>query len=367
MAKAFVTNKKIPVGVLGATGMVGQNYVRLLQNHPWFEVTFVAASPQSAGKRYREAVAGRWYFAEEIPIGVGSLMVSDVADVAKAQCRLVFSAVELGSPEAVRELESAYAARGLAVVSNAAAHRSTVDVPVLIPEINPEHLSIIPIQQQHYGWKTGFIVVKPNCSLQSYLLPLVALERSGFPIEKVIITTLQALSGAGYPGVSGLDVIDNIVPYIAGEEAKTEQEPLKILGEVLGGAIVERTFPQISAQCNRVPVSDGHVACVSVLFGKSKPTREAILASWQNFRGEPQDLQLPSAPAQPIVYRAEDNRPQPRKDRDTERGMAVVVGRIRPCPVFDFKFVGLSHNTVRGAAGGGILNAELLVAKEFIK
>lgn len=369
MKKLLIPKKKIPVGVLGATGMVGQNYVRLLSEHPWFKVMHLAASPQSAGKKYTEALNGRWQFSQDIPERIKKMVVSDVADVslAKRRCRLVFSAVELGSKEALQELEKKYASAGLAVVSNASAHRGTANVPVLIPEINPEHLSILPEQQKFYGWNKGFIVAKPNCSLQSYLLPLYALIRAGFDIKKVMVTTLQAVSGAGYPGVPSLDMIDNVVPFIGGEEAKTESEPLKILGVVKNGKIVNAFAPVISAQCMRVPVRDGHLACVSVLFGTKKPALNQILKIWNSFRGQPQRLKLPSAPPLPIVYRTEENRPQPVKDRDVGKGMSTVVGRLRPCPVFDIKFVGLSHNTLRGAAGGGVLNAELLVAKGLVK
>lgn len=367
MSKFIRSKQRIPVGVIGATGMVGQKYVQLLSNHPWFQVVHVAASAQSAGKKYADAVEGRSQFSD-VPPDVARLIVVDAqnVDAAAKQCRLVFSAVELGDKELVRALENKYAGAGLVVVSNTSAHRDTADVPVLIPEINSEHLVIIPAQQRHYGWTKGFIVTKPNCSLQSYLLPIVALERAGFPVEKVMVTTLQALSGAGYPGVSALDTIDNVVPYIPGEEEKTEREPLKILGKIVGGSIISSVSPIISAQCNRVPVLDGHLACVSVLFGARKPTRDQILDVWKNFSALPQELALPSAPNQPIIYRIEDNRPQPRKDRNAEKGMATIVGRLRPCPVFDFKFVGLSHNTVRGAAGGGILNAELLIAKGLV-
>ncbi|MBN2518801.1 MAG: aspartate-semialdehyde dehydrogenase family protein, partial [Candidatus Altiarchaeota archaeon] len=243
-------------------------------------------------------------------------------------------------------------------------HRHTPDVPMLIPEINPGHLDIIPIQKKNRGWKNGFIVVKPNCSLQSYMAPLYALD-SEFGVERVIITTLQAVSGAGHPGVSSWDAIDNVIPFIKGEEEKSEVEPLRILGRIEGNKIVPRNDWKVSAHCTRVPVLDGHMACVSVGF-KEKPSKEEMLKIWKNFKAEPQKLKLPLAPEQPIIYREEPDRPQPRLDRDVDKGMAVTVGRLRECNVFDWRFVGLSHNTVRGAAGGGILNAELLKAKGYL-
>ncbi len=353
---------KLKVGVLAGTGMVGQKYITLLQDHPWFEVTFVSASPRSAGKKYAEAVSGRWHMQEDIPENVRDIVVEDAADLAKAKdCDFLFSA--LGSGPA-KELEHKYAEMGIPVVSNASAHRHTPDVPMIIPEVNPEHADIIPIQQKNRGWDNGFIAVKPNCSLQSYMTPLFALGKE-FGLKKVIITTLQAVSGAGYPGVASWDAIDNIVPYIGGEEEKSEREPLKILGKVDGDKISYAQGIDISAHCNRVPVLDGHTACVSVEFENS-PSKEEILSIWKGFRGEPQNLKLPFAPSQPIIYREEENRPQPRLDRDTDKGMAVTVGRLRECNVFDWRFVGLSHNIIRGAAGGGILNAELLKAKGYL-
>lgn len=360
--------KKIPVGILGATGMVGQQYIRLLQGHPWFEVIYVAASPSSAGKKYKDALKNGWIVEGDIPKDVANLIVQDVANVKKAagECAFVFSAFEMPDKEAIRNAEDSYAAAGMPVFSNASVHRGTFDVPILIAEINPEHLNIIPRQQKARGWKKGFIVVKPNCSLQSYLTPIFALQKAGYEVEKMIITTLQATSGAGYPGVSSLDMIDNVIPFISGEEEKSEQEPLKILGDAKSGVFTPYEGLTISAHCNRVPVSDGHLACVNVLFGKKKPTRENILEIWKKFRGEPQELDLPFAPKQPIIYRDEPNRPQPKYDRDADKAMAVSVGRLRPCSVFDYKFVALSHNTVRGAAGGGILNAELALKKGYL-
>jgi len=360
---------KIPVGILGATGMVGQQYIRLLEDHPWFEVAYVAASPASAGKKYKDALRSGWLVDGEMPHRIGELIVGDVGDVKRAaeNCAFVFSAFEMPEKELIRKSESDYAAAGMPVFSNASAHRSTPDVPMLIGEINPHHLDIIPAQQKNNGWKKGFIVVKPNCSLQSYLLPIYALMNAGYSVEKLIITTMQATSGAGYPGVASLDMIDNVVPLISGEEEKTESEPLKILGTAKAGKFIPYKGLTISAHCNRVPVSDGHLACVNVLFGKRKPAIKEVLKIWKEFRAEPQALDLPYAPKQPIIYREEPNRPQPKKDRDSDKAMAVTVGRLREDNVFDLKFVSLSHNTVRGAAGGGILAAELAYKKGYLK
>ena len=359
--------KKIPVGILGATGMVGQQYIRLLADHPWFRVAYVAASPQSAGKKYKDALKSGWIVGGDIPAEVARLTMHDVADVEAAakECVFVFSAFEMPDKDMIRKSEEAYAAAGMPVFSNASAHRHTPDVPMLIPEINAHHLDIIPSQQKARGWKKGFIVVKPNCSIQSYIAPVHALLQKGYDIKRILVTTMQAVSGAGYPGVSSWDIIDNIIPYIGGEEEKTQFEPYKVLGGIKNGKFTERTGIEISATCTRVPVSDGHTAVVSLEFGKKKPRRDTILNIWSSFRGEPQKLDLPSAPKQAIHYRAEDNRPQPKRDRDTDKGMAVTVGRLRECPVLDYRFVALSHNTVRGAAGGGILNAELAFKKGY--
>jgi aspartate-semialdehyde dehydrogenase len=359
--------KKIKAGVIGATGMVGQNYIRLLEGHPWFEVTYVAASSRSANKTYREAVAGRWQMRTDIPEAAADLMVGDAMDIEAAakECDFVFSAVSLDKAK-TREIEDAYAAAGLPVVSNNSAHRHTDDVPMLIPEVNADHVEIIKTQQANHGWDKGFVAVKPNCSLQSYLTPIFALSQAGYPISRVILTTLQAVSGAGYPGVSSLDMIDNIVPYIGGEEEKSEIEPLKILGSVEDGKFVPDDSIKLSAHCNRVPVVDGHTACVSLEFADKKPSIDEIKKIWQDFSAEPQERELPFAPKQAIIYREEADRPQPARDRDAGNGMAVTVGRLRECNAFDVRFVGMSHNTVRGAAGGGILNAELLKARGFI-
>jgi aspartate-semialdehyde dehydrogenase len=363
---------KIPVGVLGATGMVGQTYITLLADHPWFEVRYVAASPRSAGKKYADAVADRWRHTADPRPEVGALMVEDAGDVQAAlgaakrgDCAFVFSALEMGKEE-IRALEEAYAAGGIPVVSNASAHRWTPDVPMLIAEVNPGHTDIIPAQRKARGWDRGFIAVKPNCSIQSYMTPLYALIRAGYGVRRLFVTTLQAVSGAGYPGVPSWDMIDNVVPYIGGEEEKSEREPLKILGAIEGGAIKALGDLKISAHCNRVPVTDGHTACISLEFGDKKPEIGEIKKIWTEFRGLPQELDLPSAPKRPIILREEADRPQPRKDRDADKAMAVTVGRLRPCNIFDLRFTALSHNTVRGAAGGGILNAELLHAKGYI-
>ena len=361
---------KIKVGVLGATGMVGQRYVKLLENHPWFEVSYVAASPRSAGKLYKEAVENRWLIGADIPATTAELMVEDanLPEKALGKCQFVFSALELPKKDDIKALEAAYAAEGIPVVSNASANRWTEDVPMLVPEINYSHLDVIPAQKKHNGWDKGFIAVKPNCSLQTYMMPIHALIQAGYPIKRMIVTTLQATSGAGYPGVPSFDMIDNIVPFIGGEEEKTEKECLKILGSVKDGKIVNAAGPIVSSTCTRVPVVDGHTACVSLEFDlpdDKKPSLEEIERVWTSYSSLPQELKLPSAPEHPIVVRHEENRPQPRRDRETEKGMACVIGRLRPCNVFDVKFVALSHNTKRGAALGGILNAELLKAKGF--
>jgi len=361
-------NKKIRVGLIGATGMVGQNNLRLLARHPWFEVVYLAASPNSAGKKYADAVAGRWHMNTDIPEAYKDIVVEDASNVARAagKCRIIFSAVEM-EKKAILALEEEYAAAGFAVVSNNSAHRATDYVPMVIPEINHSHLEIIAAQRKKKGWKDGLVVVKPNCSIQSYMLPLYALINAGYPADRVIVATMQAVSGAGYPGVASIDIIDNVLPNLAGEEDKSEVEPAKILGKVQGDKIISDASIKISAHCSRVAVSDGHTACVSLKFAGKKPELDEIKNIWRNFTSVPQELKLPSAPVPPLIYRDEPDRPQPRTDRDAGNGMAVTVGRLRPCNVFDIRFVGLHHNTVRGAAGGAILTAELLVAKGFIK
>lgn len=355
--------EKIKVGILGATGMVGQSYISLLENHPWFEVSHVIASPSSAGKRYADAVAGRWHMNKDIPEQVRDLIVVSVNDLesVKKHCRFVFSAL---TSDIAREWEEQYAVAGIPVVSNASTHRHTGDVPMIIPEINPHHLDMIPIQQKNRGWDRGFIIVKPNCSIQSYMAPLFALHQK-FKLKKAIITTMQAVSGAGHPGVASLDIIDNVIPFIKWEEHKSEYEPQKILGKIDGPAFAYDTSFKFSVHCNRVNAIDGHMACVSVEF-ETKPQKQEILRLWKEFQSLPQELKLPSAPNQPIIYREEEDRPQTRLDRDAGKGMAVTVGRLQECSVLDWRFVGLSHNIIRGAAGGGILNAELLKAKGFL-
>ncbi len=361
--------KKFKVGILGATGMVGQKYISLLENHPWFKVVYLAASKNSAGLTYAESVKNRWHMNTPIPEGVKKIIVEEVENVENAakKCDFVFSAFEISDKNLIKEIEEKYAKLGMPVVSNASANRWTDDVPMLIPEINSEHLKIIKIQQKNHGWDKGFIVVKPNCSLQSYITPVYALMKAGYPVKKIMITTLQAVSGAGYPGVASLDMIDNVIPFIGGEEEKTEEEPLKILGKIVNNKFVKNKDIKISATCTRVPVTDGHLASINILFKDKKPKKEEIIKIWNEFKSIPQELKLPFAPTFPIIYKEEENRPQPKKDRDTDKGMAVTVGRLRECPIFDYKFVALSHNTVRGAAGGGILNAELLVKEGYIK
>lgn len=356
-------SKKIRVGVLGATGMVGQQYITLLHNHPWFEVVYVVASESSAGKTYAEAVQGRWHMSTELPREVATCVVATVDRIqtCKDSCDFVFSALD--TPIA-KEWEEKYAEAGIPVVSNASTHRHTPDVPMIIPEINADHLSMIPIQQKNRNWSKGFIVVKPNCSIQSYTAPLAALHKTHH-LKKVIVTTMQSISGAGHPGVSSYDILDNVIPYIGGEEQKSEIEPRKILGTVGERAFLYDESFTISAHCNRVPTIDGHMACVSFEC-EQKPSKEEILNAWKAFSGLPQSLELPLAPKQPILYREEENRPQTRLDRDADKSMAVTVGRLREDPILQWKFVGLSHNTIRGAAGGGVLIAELLHAQKYL-
>jgi aspartate-semialdehyde dehydrogenase len=360
--------KKYRIGILGATGIVGQNYIKLLQNHPWFQIVDVAASPRSANKKYEEAVSKKWHMPIEIPSNVQDLIVRDVQDFENIaeDLSFVFSAITMPTKDQIKELEIKYAKEGIPVISNNSAHRWTPDIPMIIGEINHEHVNIIPIQQKNHGFTKGFIVVKPNCSLQSYLTPIYALEHANYKVEKLIITTLQGVSGAGYPGVPSLDIVDNVVPYINGEEEKTEKEPHKILGKIGESGIEIDESIEISATCTRVPVSDGHTASVNLKFQEKIPSKEEIIKIWTSFRSLPQELDLPFAPKHPIVYNENNERPQPKKDRDNEKGMAVSVGRLREDNVFDYKFIALSHNTVRGAAGGSILSAELLVSKGFI-
>ncbi len=355
---------KLRVGILGATGMVGQRFISLLENHPWFEVTTVAASPRSAGKTYEEAVGGRWKMTTPMPEAVKNLIVANVNEVEKvaSQVDFVFSAVDMTKDE-IKAIEEAYAKTETPVVSNNSAHRWTPDVPMVVPELNPEHLEVIASQKERLGTKKGFIVVKPNCSIQSYTPMLHALKE--FEPQVVVATTYQAISGAGKTFAEWPEMVDNVIPYIGGEEEKSEQEPLRIWGKVEDGVIKKAEGPVITTQCIRVPVSDGHTAAVFVSF-KTKPTKEQILKAWKEFKGLPQELKLPSAPEQFITYFEEDNRPQAKLDRDTEKGMGVFAGRLREDTVYDYKFVGLSHNTKRGAAGGAVLIAELLYAQKYI-
>lgn len=355
---------KLRVGILGGTGMVGQRFISLLENHPWFEVVTVAASPRSAGKTYEEAVGDRWKMSTPMPESVKKLVVMNVNEVAEvcSSVDFVFSAVDMTKDE-IKAIEYAYAKAETPVVSNNSAHRWTPDVPMVVPELNPEHLEVIADQKKRLGTNNGFIVVKPNCSIQSYTPALHALKEYGPKV--VVATTYQAISGAGKNFTDWPEMLDNIIPYIGGEEEKSEQEPLRIWGNVENGEIVKAEGPMITTQCIRVPVSDGHTAAVFVSFDK-KPTKEEMIKAWSEFKGIPQELELPSAPKQFIKYCEEDNRPQAKMDRDYENGMGVTLGRLREDRVYDYKFVGLSHNTVRGAAGGAVLIAELLKAQGYI-
>lgn len=355
---------KLRVGILGATGMVGQRFISLLENHPWFEVTTLAASPRSAGKSYREAVGERWKLTTPMPEAVKNLVVMNVNEVDKvaAEVDFVFCAVDMSKDE-IKAIEEAYAKAEVPVVSNNSAHRWTPDVPMVVPELNPEHFKVIESQKKRLGTERGFIVVKPNCSIQSYTPMLHALR--DFGIKVVVATTYQAISGAGKSFADWPEMIDNVIPYIGGEEEKSEQEPLRIWGSIENGQIVKAEGPIITTQCIRVPITDGHTAAVFVSFDK-KPSKEEILTAWKEFKGLPQELKLPSAPEQFITYFEEDNRPQANIDRDIENGMGVSAGRLREDNVYDYKFVGLSHNTKRGAAGGAVLTAELLKAQGYI-
>jgi aspartate-semialdehyde dehydrogenase len=341
-------SERIPVGVLGATGMVGQEFVSFLRDHPWFDLTFLAASDRSAGKRYHEATA--WRLGGETPAYVRDIVVSD--SVPKGAPKLMFSAMDAS---VATEIEQAFAKAGHVIVSNSRNHRMDADVPLLVPEANGDHLELLNTQQRLRGW-TGAIVTNPNCSTIVLVMALAPLRQFG--IKKVIVTTMQAVSGAGYPGVASLDILGNVVPFIGGEEPKMESETQKILGSFAGDKI-EPLAAKVSAACNRVPVVDGHTICVSVEFEK-EPLEQEIIAALNGFRGVPQQKKLPSAPEQPVIYMEQGDRPQPRRDVERENGMAVFVGRLRKCPVLDYKFVALGHNTVRGAAGAAVLNAELM-------
>lgn len=357
--------KKLKVGVLGATGMVGQRFVSLLEEHPWYEVVTVAASPRSAGKTYEEAVGDRWKLDTPMPKAIRGLIVMNVNEVEKVASGVdfVFSAVDM-TKEEIKAIEEAYAKAETPVVSNNSAHRWTPDVPMVVPEINPEHFDVIPFQKKRLGTKRGFIAVKPNCSIQSYAPALTAWKE--FEPYEVAAATYQAISGAGKTFKDWPEMEGNIIPYIGGEEEKSEEEPLRLWGKLQNGVIVKAESPVITCQCIRVPVLNGHTAAAFVKFRK-KVTKEELIDKLVHFKGLPQELQLPSAPKQFIQYLEEDNRPQVRSDVDFEHGMGISIGRLREDKVYDFKFVGLSHNTLRGAAGGAVLCAELLTAKGYIK
>ena len=356
--------KQYKVGVVGATGMVGQRFITLLENHPWFKLTALAASARSAGKTYEDAVGSRWLMKTPMPGAVKKMVVLDASKVEEvaAQVDFVFCAVNMKKDE-IKALEEAYAKAECPVVSNNSAHRMTPDVPMVVPEINADHLEIIPAQRKRLGTKRGFIAVKSNCSLQSYVPALHPLMKD-YGVTKCLVCTYQAISGAGKTFETFPDILDNVIPYIGGEEEKSEQEPLKLWGHIDGDKIVPATTPSITAQCLRVPVSDGHMGAVFVSFDK-KPTKEEILKTWKEFHGPAQDLDLPSAPKQFLHYFEEDDRPQPKLDRMIENGMAVSIGRLREDTQYDYKFVCLSHNTLRGAAGGAVLLAELLAVKGY--
>ena len=356
--------KKLRVGILGATGMVGQRFISLLEDHPWFQVVTVAASARSAGKTYEEAVGDRWKMTSPMPEAVKKLVVMNVAEVEKVASTVdfVFSAVDMTKDE-IRAIEEAYAKTETPVVSNNSAHRWTPDVPMVIPEINPEHFAVIPFQRKRLGTTRGFVAVKPNCSIQSYTPALTAWKE--FEPYEVVATTYQAISGAGKTFKDWPEMAENIIPYIGGEEERSEQEPLRIWGTLEGGVIVKAKEPVITCQCIRVPVLNGHTAAVFVKFRK-KPSKEQLIEKLVSFKGLPQELNLPSAPEQFIQYMEEDDRPQVTLDVDFGMGMGVSIGRLREDTVYDWKFVGLSHNTVRGAAGGAVLCAELLTEQGYI-
>lgn len=360
-------NYSFNVGIVGATGMVGQRFITLLANHPWFNIKVLAASANSKGKRYEDAVGPKWAMEVEIPAKVKDIIVLDATadreEIAK-QVDFIFCAVNMKKDE-IKALEEMYAKLEVPVVSNNSAHRHTKDVPMIIPEINDAHLKIIDAQRKRLGTKRGFIAVKSNCSLQSYV-PAIAPLMADYEVDKVVVSTYQAISGAGKTFATFPEIVDNCIPYIGGEEEKSEVEPLKIFGKIVGDEIVDATSPIISAQCVRVAVSNGHMATVSMSFKGKKPSKEEIIEKWKNFKGKPQEYDLPSAPKQFLTYFEEDNRPQTKLDRMLENGMGVSLGRLREDSIFDYKFIGLSHNTLRGAAGGAVLLAELLVAEGYI-
>ena len=356
--------KTYKIGIIGCTGMVGQRFATLLADHPWFEVSVLAASPRSAGKTYKEAIGSRWAMTVPMPEKLENMMVYDAANVEDVATKadFVFCAVDMPKDQ-IRALEEAYAKAECPVVSNNSAHRGTADVPMIIPELNDSHMEVIASQRKRLGTKRGFIAVKSNCSLQSYVPALFPLSKWG--ITKSLVCTYQAISGAGKTFESWPEMVDNLIPYIGGEEEKSEKEPLKIWGKVENGVIVNATSPEITAQCLRVPVSDGHFAAVFCSF-ENKPSKEEIIETWKSFKGRPQELDLPSAPKQFLHYFEEDNMPQANLHRGLEGGMAVSLGRLREDTQYDYKFVGLSHNTLRGAAGGAVLLAELLCAEGYM-
>ncbi len=357
--------KKYKVGIIGATGMVGQRFATILENHPWFEVVVLAASPRSAGKKYTEALGSKWVMDTPVPASMADMIVKDAtADVEEitSMVDFVFCAVDMKKDE-IKALEERYAKAECPVVSNNSAHRGTPDVPMIVPELNADHVKVIPAQRERLGTKRGFIAVKSNCSLQSYVPALFPLSKFG--VKDVLVCTYQAISGAGKTFDTWPEMVDNVIPFIGGEEEKSEQEPLKIWGKVEDGKIVNATSPRFTAQCLRVPVSNGHMGAVFVRF-ENKPSKEEILETWKNFKGRAQELELPSAPKQFLNYFVEDNMPQTKLQRNLEGGMAISIGRLREDTQYDYKFVCLSHNTLRGAAGGAVLMAELLCAEGYM-
>ncbi|MBQ3904924.1 MAG: aspartate-semialdehyde dehydrogenase [Eubacterium sp.] len=361
--------KKYNVGIIGATGMVGQRFICLLANHPWFNIKVLAASPRSAGKPYCEAVGAKWCMDVDIPDSVKDIVVMNATDDVEKIASLVdfvFCAVDMKKDE-IKALEERYAKAECPVVSNNSAHRHTPDVPMVLPELNPEHTAIIPEQRKRLGTKRGFIAVKPNCSLQGYVPALFPVDKAGYTVKDVLVCTYQAISGAGKTFETWPEMVDNVIPFIGGEEEKSEKEPLKIWGSINGSVIEDSTRPNFTAQCLRVPVSNGHMGAVFVRFedGK-KPTKDEMLKIWQEYKGAPQKLNLPSAPKQFLNYFTEDNMPQTKLNRNLENGMAISIGRLREDTQFDYKFVCLSHNTLRGAAGGAVLLAELLCAEGYM-
>lgn len=358
--------KKYKVGIIGATGMVGQRFATILENHPWFEVVVLAASPRSAGKKYTEALGSKWVMDTPVPASMADMIVKDAtADVEEiaSMVDFVFCAVDMKKDE-IKALEERYAKAECPVVSNNSAHRGTPDVPMIVPELNADHVKVIPAQRERLGTKRGFIAVKSNCSLQSYVPALFPLSKFG--VKDVLVCTYQAISGAGKTFDTWPEMVDNVIPFIGGEEEKSEQEPLKIWGKVEDGKIVNATSPRFTAQCLRVPVSNGHMGAVFVRF-ENKPSKEEILETWKNFKGRAQELELPSAPKQFLNYFVEDNMPQTKLQRNLEGGMAISIGRLREDTQYDYKFVCLSHNTLRGAAGGAVLMAELLCAEGYME